>query len=40
MGHSVETLVSTYVGSLDGEEALANARIDAVLTLPKETPVQ
>ena len=31
MGHSVETLVSTYVGALEGDEALANDRIDAVL---------
>lgn len=31
MGHSVEMLVSTYVGALDGDEALANKRIDAVL---------
>lgn len=31
MGHSVETLVSTYVGALAGDEAVANARIDAVL---------
>ena len=31
MGHSVETLVSTYVGVLEGDEALANQRIDAVL---------
>lgn len=31
MGHSVETLVSTYVGALDGGEQLANERIDAVL---------
>jgi integrase len=31
MGHSVETLVSTYVGALDGDEAVANKRIDAVL---------
>jgi integrase len=31
MGHSVETLVSTYVGALDGDEAVANERIDAVL---------
>jgi hypothetical protein len=30
-GHSVETLVSTYVGALDGDEAVANRRIDAVL---------
>jgi integrase len=31
MGHSVETLVSTYVGALEGDEALANQRIDEVL---------
>ncbi|HVM51748.1 MAG TPA: site-specific integrase [Acidimicrobiales bacterium] len=31
MGHSVETLVSTYVGALDGDEQLANARIDSAL---------
>ncbi len=33
MGHSVETLVSTYVGALDGDEAMANDRIDASLGL-------
>lgn len=31
MGHSVETLVSTYVGALTGDEQLANQRIDDVL---------
>lgn len=31
MGHSVETLVSTYVGALRGDTELANQRIDAVL---------
>jgi len=31
MGHSVETLVSTYVGALEGDEALANKRIEAEL---------
>lgn len=31
MGHSVETLVSTYVGALEGDEAIGNARIDAEL---------
>ncbi len=31
LGHSVETLVSTYVGALDDEEQVANERIDAVL---------
>jgi integrase len=32
MDHSVETLVSTYVGALEGDEAIANERIEAVLT--------
>lgn len=31
LGHSVETLVSTYVGALAGDEALSNARIEQVL---------
>lgn len=31
MGHSVETLVSTYVGALIGDEHLANQRIEAIL---------
>jgi integrase len=31
LGHSVETLVSTYVGVLEGDEAIANERIDAAL---------
>jgi integrase len=31
MGHSVDTLVSTYVGALTGDEDLANRRIDALL---------
>lgn len=31
MGHSVETLVSTYVGALDGDEQLANERIEDAL---------
>lgn len=31
MGHSVETLVSTYVGALEGDEALANKRIESAL---------
>lgn len=40
MGHSVETLVSTSVGDLDGEEAIANERIDAALAaLAAATPV-
>lgn len=31
MGHSVETLVSTYIGALTGDETVANERIDAVM---------
>ena len=31
LGHSVETLVSTYVGALDDEEHIANQRIDTYL---------
>ena len=31
LGHSVETLVSTYVGSLDDEEDIGNQRIDSIL---------
>ncbi len=31
LGHSVETLVSTYVGALDGDESIANERIEAAL---------
>jgi integrase len=34
LGHSVETLVSTYVGALQGDEAMANKRIEAALTPP------
>ena len=33
LGHSVETLVSTYVGALDGDEQIANDRIDAALAV-------
>ena len=31
LGHSVEVLVSTYVGALTGDEAIANRLIDSVL---------
>jgi integrase len=31
LGHSVETLVSTYIGALDDEEQIANKRIDTIL---------
>lgn len=34
LGHSVETLVSVYVGALSGDEALANDRIGAALPMP------
>ncbi len=37
MGHSVETLVSTYVGALLGDEEVANQRIDEALA-PAFTP--
>jgi integrase len=32
LGHSVQTLVSTYVGALDGDEHIGNTRIEAALT--------
>jgi integrase len=32
LGHSVETLVSTYIGALEGDEALGNQRIEAELS--------
>lgn len=31
LGHSVEMLVTTYVGALNGDEEVANQRIDDVL---------
>jgi integrase len=31
LGHSVETLVSTYVGALDDEEHIANQRVHTIL---------
>ena len=36
LGHSVETLVSTYVGALDDEEQVGNQRIDSILRLPSD----
>jgi integrase len=33
LGHSVETLVSTYVGALEGDDDIANARIDGALAV-------
>ena len=38
LGHSVETLVTTYVGVLAGDEELANTRIDAALATPSGGP--
>lgn len=38
MGHSVETLVSTYVGALNGDEQIANQRIEALLTEAEDRP--
>lgn len=32
LGQSVETLVSTYVGALDGDESIANTRIENALS--------
>ena len=31
LGHSVETLVSIYVGALDGDDLAANKLIDAAM---------
>jgi integrase len=39
LGHSVETLVSTYVGALDGDEEIANERIETALGDPTRVSV-
>jgi len=36
LGHSVETLVSTYVGAMDGDDTEANTLIDAVLATTRD----
>lgn len=36
LGHSVETLVSTYVGALEGDEQMTNARIQTLIE--QDTP--
>ncbi len=36
LGHSVETLVSTYVGALDDEQHIANQRIDTYLETSRD----
>jgi integrase len=38
LGHSVETLVSTYVGALTGDEQLSNERIEAALQRGRRDP--
>jgi integrase len=40
MGHSVETLVSTYAGVLEGDETLGNQRISAALAGTKKGPIR
>jgi len=37
LGHSVETLVSTYVGALEGDEQIANDRIERELAEQDDT---
>jgi hypothetical protein len=36
LGHSVETLVSTYVGALQGDDVAANKLIDAAYSTTRE----
>jgi hypothetical protein len=36
LGHSVETLVSTYVGALQGDDGAANKLIDAACSTTRE----
>jgi integrase len=36
LGHSVETLVSTYIGAMDGDDIEANALMDAALEITRE----
>jgi integrase len=36
LGHSVETLVSTYVGALEGDDIVANQRIEDALNVASE----
>jgi integrase len=39
LGHSVETLVSTYVGALQGDDVASNKLIDAALSTTREAIV-
>ena len=36
LGHSVETLVSTYIGAMEGDDAEANALLDTVLATSRQ----
>jgi integrase len=36
LGHSVETLVSTYVGAMEGDDAEANSLLDTVLAATRD----
>lgn len=38
LGHSVETLVSTFVGALVGDESLANSKIEAAISVGPTEP--
>jgi integrase len=40
LGHSVETLVSHYIGALDGDETSGNKLIDIVLSATREQIVE
>jgi integrase len=40
LGHSVETLVSTYIGAMEGDDAEANTRIDKALATTREPIVE
>jgi integrase len=39
LGHSVETLVSTYIGAMEGDDTKANALLDGVLAATREAIV-
>jgi integrase len=39
LGHSVETLVSTYIGAMEGDDTTANALLDSVLATTREAIV-
>jgi hypothetical protein len=36
LGHSVQTLVSTYIGAMDGDDTEANALLDRVLATTRD----